>query len=100
MTDTTARTRAKRHPVRRFWSAVSVALIGAAVVTELRKPKAERTWQGELAGVVPYDLRVPTPSRLKASFWSPEDSRLFMPRAAGVGWSPNIGRIVRLATNR
>jgi hypothetical protein len=100
MDDTTARTRAKRHPVRRFWSAVSLALIGAAVVTELRKPKAERTWNGELAGFVPYDLRVPTFARLKASVWSPDDSRLFMPRAAGVGWSPNVGRIVRLVKQR
>ena len=49
---------------------------------------------------MPYDLRVPTTSRLKASLWSPDDSRLFMPRAAGVGWSPNIGRMVRLASNR
>jgi hypothetical protein len=89
-----------RSPMRKFWSAVSFSLLAAAVVTELRKPKAERTWHGQLAGVVPYDLRVPTVSRLKASVWSPDDPRLFLPRAAGVGWSPNVGRIARLTTNR
>jgi hypothetical protein len=90
----------QQSPVRRFFAVVSLALLGAAVVTELRKPKDERTWQGELGGVIPYDLRVPTYARLKASFWSPDDPRVFMPRAAGVGWSPNVGRMVRLVTNR
>ena len=93
-------TKKKKHPVRRFWAWVSFALLGAAVVTELRKPKDERTWQGELGGVIPYDLRLPTPSRVKASFWSPDDSRLFLPRAGGVGWSPNLGRVYKLATDR
>jgi hypothetical protein len=90
----------RQHPIRRFWALVSMALLGAAVVTELRKPKDERTWQGELAGFVPYDLRPPTIDRLRTSLWSPDDPRLFLPRAAGVGWSPNVGRLVRLATDR
>jgi hypothetical protein len=90
----------KRHRIRRFWAFVSFALLAGAVVTELRKPKDERTWQGELGGVVPYDLRPPTPARIKASLWSPDDPRLFLPRAAGVGWSPNIGRLVRLVSDR
>jgi hypothetical protein len=85
---------------RRFVSLVGMALLAAAVVTELRKPRAERTWHGELGGVVPYDLRPPTPARLKASLWSPDDPRLFLPRAAGVGWSPNLGRLARMVSRR
>ena len=80
---------------RSIYRLVSFALLAAAVVTEMRKPKEERTWHGELAGVVPYDLRFPTPERIKASLWSPDDHRWFLPRAAGVGWSPNLGRIYR-----
>jgi hypothetical protein len=80
---------------RSLFRLLSLALLAAAVVTELRKPKQERTWQGELVGVVPYDLRFPTPDRIKASLWSPDDRRWFLPRAAGVGWSPNLGRIYR-----
>ncbi len=90
----------KKHPIRRFWTFVSFGLLAAAVVTELRKPKDDRSWQGELGGFVPYDLRPPTPARIKASLWAPDDTRLFLPRAAGVGWSPNVGRLVRLATDR
>lgn len=80
---------------RSVYRFVSLALLAAAVVTELRKPKDERTWQGELAGFVPYDLRFPTPERIKASLWSPDDDRWFLPRAAGVGWSPNLARVQR-----
>jgi hypothetical protein len=83
---------------RRIVSLVGLALLAAAVVTELRKPRSERTWHGELGGVVPYDLRPPTPARIKASLWSPDDPRLFLPRSAGVGWSPNLGRLARLLT--
>jgi hypothetical protein len=82
---------------RTLFGWVSLALLAAAVVTELRKPKQDRTWQGQL-GFIPYDLRFPTPERVKASLWSPDDSRWFLPRAAGVGWSPNLGRVYRLVS--
>jgi hypothetical protein len=95
-TETEAGRTTRRKRSRKLFGWVSFALLVAAVVTELRKPKAERTWQGDLAGFIPYDLRFPTPSRVKASFWSPDDSRWFLPRAGGVGWSPNLGRGYRL----
>ena len=61
----------------------------AAVVKELRLPKAERTWHGRL-GRVPYDLRLPTPARVRAAWWDPDDDRIVGPRAFGVGWAVNL----------
>jgi len=75
---------------------IGVALIAAAVVQQLRRPPQERDWHGTLGGVVPYDLRPPTLARLKDSVWAPESERVLLPRAAGVGWSPNLARIITL----
>ena len=72
---------------------MSLGLLGAAVVRELRTPRDERDWQGRIAGI-PYDLRPPTLSRLRAAYWNPDDPRLFPPRPAGVGWAVNVGRLV------
>ena len=71
-------------------------LFAAAIVQELRRPAATRTWHGELAGFVPYDLRPPTWERLKAAVWSPEDPRVLTSHAFGVGWSVNLARVSQL----
>lgn len=63
-----------------------------AVVQELRKPSAERTWNGTVAGFVPYDFRKPTLERAKETYWNP-DGPLVSSRVFGVGWSPNFGAI-------
>ena len=42
---------------RWLWRGIAVGSLGAAVVTELRKPQQERAWHGKLAGFVPYELR-------------------------------------------
>jgi hypothetical protein len=70
-------------------------LLALAVGKELRTPRGERQWHGELFGFLPYDLRLPTPARLRRSLWSPDDGRFVLPRSFGVGWSPNLARIVR-----
>ncbi|HSK15658.1 MAG TPA: DUF5808 domain-containing protein [Gaiellaceae bacterium] len=85
---------------RRLGIALAAALVAAAVTKELRKPSSERTWEGRLAGFLPYDLRVPTPARLRAAFWNPDDPTIFTPRPLGVGWVVNVGRVVRLARER
>jgi hypothetical protein len=77
-------------------TAIGVALLSAAVIQQMRLPRSERTWRGRLGGVVPYDLRPPTPTRIKASLWAPDDEHLLLPRAAGVGWSPNLARVLVL----
>ncbi len=81
---------------RRFWRAVVLLLVVAAVVQELRKDPDEREWHGTVFGFVPYDLRPPTVERVKSAMWSPDDPRLLKPHAFGVGWTLNVGRLVRL----
>jgi hypothetical protein len=84
--------------MRRFleWRWLLAGLSAASVVRELRKPPAERTWHDRLFGVVPYDWRLPTPARIKAAFWSPDDPRLFTDRPFGVGWAINVHRLASL----
>ncbi len=71
-----------------------VALVGAAVVTELRKPPAKRTWEGRVGGVVPYDFRPPTVERVRHRVWD-ADQPLITPHVFGVGWTLNLGRVAR-----
>lgn len=74
---------------------LGVGLAAAAIVKELRKPRGERTWHGEIVGFVPYDFRLPTLERLKSSVWNPDSSQVFTPQVFGVGWSLNLGRLLR-----
>lgn len=71
---------------------VTFTLMVVALVRELRTPSDERTWHGRI-GFVPYDLRPPTPSRLRDAWWNPDDERLLTPRAFGVGWAVNLGAV-------
>lgn len=80
-----------------FWMILGIGLVVAAVLQELRKPAGERTWTGKLAGVIPYDFRPPTPSKIRATIWAPDDKRILVPHAFGVGWTVNAGRVVSLA---
>ncbi|HEX6149306.1 DUF5808 domain-containing protein [Nocardioides sp.] len=85
-----------RRRARDGLALVALALAAVAVVKELRTPPGERSWHGVLFGFIPYDLRVPTLARLRRSLWSPDDERLLLPRSFGVGWSPNLARVVAL----
>ena len=67
-------------------------LVVAAVATELSKPAPERTWEGRVLGVVPYDFRPPTFQRLRDAYWNPRSDRLFSDRVFGVGWAINLHR--------
>ena len=62
----------------------------AALYQELRKPSEARTWNGKVAGAVPYDFRLPTLDRLREAYWNPESEQLFSERVFGVGWAVNI----------
>jgi hypothetical protein len=75
-------------------TAVLAALVGA-IWHELSKPPAERTWNGRLLGVVPYDLRVPTLGRLRDSYFNTRSSALFTSQPVGVGWSVNIAALLK-----
>lgn len=76
-----------------LWGLVRMAIwlaFFAALYQELRKPEAERTWHGKVAGVVPYDFRLPTFERLRAAYWDPSSEVVFTDRVFGVGWAVNL----------
>jgi hypothetical protein len=76
-------------------AAAAGALAGAAIARELDKPSDRRDWHGEVAGV-PYDLRPPTMDKLRRSAWDPENPKVFVPHAFGVGWSVNLARVAEM----
>ena len=86
----------RRTRTRSRWLGLGlgVALVGAAVATELRKPAEERTWHGKLAHWVPYDLRPPTLARVHERLWNPADRHVLVPTVFGVGWTVNFGRLL------
>ncbi|SEM23571.1 DUF5808 domain-containing protein [Streptacidiphilus jiangxiensis] len=71
-----------------------VGVVAAAVLKELRQPPEERTWHGRILGL-PYDFRPPTPARVRAEFWDPDNNALFTPHAFGVGYGVNLARLAR-----
>ena len=73
---------------------LAAALAVAAVIKELRTPKEARTWHGALGGFVPYDFRMPTLEKVKATLWNP-DAPIIANRAFGVGWTINAGAVVK-----
>lgn len=78
---------------------VGVGLLAAAIVTELRKPPAARSWNGRLAGWIPYDFRPPTLGRLIRQWWNPDNPRFITETPFGVGWTVNVGRLARRVKN-
>ena len=85
----------KRTSLRDVWRFIAFVLAVVAVVQELRKPAEERTWQGKVIDLVPYDFRKPTMERFKATYWDPAGPFL-APKAWGVGWAPNFGAVAKL----
>ncbi len=85
-----------RRPRATLTQVTVLALTVWAVVKELRTPPPQRTWHGVIAGVVPYDFRVPSIARIRARVWNPSSESLLGPRVFGVGWTVNLGRVVEL----
>ena len=87
-----------RDELDALMSLIRMAVVGAvvgAIYVELRKPPAERTWNGKLLGVVPYDFRVPSLEGLRQAYWNPRSPKVFTPRPLGVGWAVNIPTLLR-----
>ena len=78
-------------------TAIWLAFFGA-LYQELKKPAPERTWHGKVAGVVPYDFRVPDLQRFKQAYWDPDSDVLFTEKVVGVGWSVNLPVAIRKAS--
>lgn len=72
-----------------------IAAVAGAVYVELRKPPEERTWNGRLLGVIPYDFRLPSLESLRQAYWNPRSPKIFTPRPLGVGWAINIPTAMR-----
>jgi len=81
--------------VRRIVKLVAFAVFVAAIVEQLRLPAEERTWEGRVGGLVPYDFRMPTLDRARSRWWNPQDDRVFVPTVFGVGWTINVARLAR-----
>ncbi|HMJ38599.1 MAG TPA: hypothetical protein VK606_03520 [Verrucomicrobiae bacterium] len=78
--------------LRRLARFTAFGLVVAAVATELAKPESERTWEGRVFGLVPYDFRPPTWQRIRDAYWNAGSDRLFSDRVFGVGWAVNLYR--------
>ncbi len=81
--------------LRRGW--IWLLIVALAIGNELLKPTIERTWHDRLFGVLPYDLRLPTWARVKQSLWNVQSERIFVPQVFGIGWSINVGGLVKRA---
>lgn len=91
--------RGMRKPtLQEIWRLFLFTVGVIAVVQELRKPADERTWEGKVGGLVPYDFRMPTKERFQATYWNP-DGPFLGTRVWGVGWAPNFGAVRRLLTS-
>ena len=44
---------------------------------------------------LPYDLRSPTPERIRERVWNPIDRRIFTPHAFGWGYTVNLYEVLR-----
>lgn len=101
--DMTEQTRAREigtlvgRVLRGATGVAAAAVLAAAIIQELRRPKEQREWHGTVARFVPYDFRKPTLERVRSTHWSPDEG-VWRPRTFGVGWSVNLGRVARLAS--
>lgn len=82
----------KRLNPKDLWRIALLILGAIAVVQQLRKPAEERTWQGTVAGFMPYDFRRPTAERLRDAYWNP-DGPIITNKAIGLGWTLNLGAV-------
>lgn len=73
---------------------VAFGLVAAAVYKELQLPADKRTWHGRLFDFVPYDFRIPTPTKLLRAWWNPDSGSVFSEQPFGVGWTINLGALL------
>lgn len=72
-----------------------LAGVAGAIYSELRKPPAQRTWNGKLLGIVPYDFRLPSLDGIRRAYWNPRSPKVFTERPLGIGWAVNIPTLLR-----
>ena len=79
------------------WLLRTLVLLAAAgaIYRELRLPPEERTWHGRLLGIVPYDFRIPSFSRIRDAYFNPSSDQILSPEPIGVGWAVNFAAVLR-----
>lgn len=80
-------------PMNIIFSVLFLVYVAIAITQQLQRPPEERTWYGKIAGI-PYDFRIPSVERLRATFWNKDTSQIFLPQAFGIGWSINLYPII------
>jgi hypothetical protein len=80
-------------PMNIILSILFLVYVAIAITQQLQRPPEERTWYGKIAGI-PYDFRIPTVERLRATFWNKDTSQILVPQAFGIGWSINMYPII------
>jgi hypothetical protein len=63
---------------RRVLLGAAAVLLGAAVAEELMKPREQRTWEGRILDLIPYDLRIATPEGFRAAKQNPTQARIVL----------------------
>ncbi len=76
-----------------IFSTLLALYIGIAILEQLRRPPEDRTWHGDIAGI-PYDFRLPTIERVRATFWNKNTSQILVPQVFGIGWTINLYPLV------
>jgi hypothetical protein len=77
---------------RNLWIAIGAGLLAAALVEELRKPADERTWEGRIVGLIPYDLRLATREGFRNAMERPEDARVVLGAKVDLRRAAKLGR--------
>lgn len=80
-------------PMNIIFSVLFLVYVAIAITQQLQRPPEERTWYGKIAGI-PYDFRIPSVERLRATFWNKDTSQILLPQAFGIGWSINLYPII------
>jgi hypothetical protein len=80
-------------PMNIILSILFLVYVAIAITQQLQRPPEERTWYGKIAGI-PYDFRIPTVERIRATFWNKDTSQILLPQAFGIGWSINLYPII------
>ena len=73
---------------------IGAGLLGAAIVEELLKSSDERTWEGRIGGLIPYDLRLVTREGFREAMDRPEEARVVLGAKVDL---PRAARIARRA---
>ena len=88
------------NPKNIIWSTLLVSLVVLALQEQLRLPPEERTWHGRIAGSIPYDFRLPTAERIRATFWNKNSSQILVPHVFGIGWTINLYPLLHPETSQ